>query len=46
MQPEGEKLTRFFCSLNKKQQEKAQFEILHVVERNQNGEKEVRVITE
>ena len=37
MQLEGEKPTRFFCNLNKKHLEKAQFEGMHVVEKKPNG---------
>ena len=37
-QLEGEKPTRFFCSLNKKRMEKVQFEDQHVVEKKNNGE--------
>ena len=46
VQLEGEKPTRFFCNLNKKRLAKAQFEELHVMEKNKDGREEVRVITE
>ena len=46
MQLEGEKPTKFFCNLNKKSFEKAQFEELHVVEKKPNGEEKIRVVTE
>ena len=46
MQLEGEKPTKFFCNLNKKRMEKAQFEELHVVEKKPNGEETVKVVTE
>ena len=46
MQLEGEKPTKFFCNLNKKRLAKAQFEELHVVEKNKEGKEEVRVVTE
>ena len=45
-QLEGEKPTKFFCSMNKKRKEKAQFEELHVVEKKPNGHEEVRVVKE
>ena len=46
VQLEGEKPTRFVCNLNKKRLAKAQFEDLHVMEKNRDGREEVRVITE
>ena len=46
MQLEGEKPTKFFCNLNKKRLAKAQFEELHVAEKNKEGREEVRVVTE
>ena len=46
MQLEGEKPTRFFSKLNKKRLAKAQFEELHIIEKNRDGREEVRVITE
>ena len=46
MQLEGEKQTKFFCNLNKKRLTKAQFEELHMVEKNREGKEEVRVVTE
>ena len=45
MQLEGEKPTKFLCKLNKKHLEKAQFEVLHVVEKKPNGEV-VKIVTE
>ena len=44
MQLEGEKRTRYFCSMNKRFQEKAQFEdiILELV--NENGKETTRVV--
>ena len=46
IQLKGEKPTKFFCNLNKKRLAKAQFEELHVVERNREGREEIRVVTE
>ena len=46
LQLEGEKPTKFFCKMNKRQMEKAQFEELHIVERKEGGEEKVRIITE
>ena len=46
MQLEGEKPTKFFCNLNKKLLEKAQFEELHIVEKKPNGEEVIKVVTE
>ena len=37
VQLEGEKPTKFFCSLNKKRMEKAHFEGLHIVEKRRKG---------
>ena len=42
---EGERPTRFFCSINKKMKSKAQFEEIHVKERNEKGEEVIRVVT-
>ena len=42
-QLEGERLTRFFCSMNRKMKSKAQFEEVHVKERNERGEETVRI---
>ena len=42
---EGEKPTKFFCSLSKKLRSKAQFETLHVKEEGHNGEEVVREVT-
>ena len=46
MQLEGEKPTKFFCNLNKKRSEKAQFEELHIIEKKPGGEEQVKVITD
>ena len=46
MQLEGEKPTKFFCKLNKKHLEKAQFEVLHVVEKKPNGEEVIKIVTD
>ena len=46
LQLEGEKPTKFFCNLNKKRVAKAQFEELHIVEKDSEGREKVRVITE
>ena len=46
MQLEGEKPTKFFCNLNKELYEKAQFEELHIIEKKQGGEEQVKVITD
>ena len=46
MQLEGEKPTKFFCNMNKKHTEKAQFEELHIVEKKPGGEEQIKVITE
>ena len=46
VQLEGEKPTHFFCSLNKKRVEKAQFEELHITETRPDGYEYTRVITE
>ena len=43
---EGEKPSKFFCSMNKKRLEKAQFDELHIVERKNNGLDEIRVVKE
>ena len=42
---EGERPTKFFCSLSKKLRSKAQFETLHVKEVGPNGEEVVREVT-
>ena len=42
---EGERPTKFFCSMNKKIKDEAQFEVLHVKETDENGNKTVREIT-
>ena len=46
LQLEGEKPTKFFCNLNKKRVAKAQFEELHIVEKDGEGKEKVKVITE
>ena len=46
IQLEGEKPSRFFCNLNKKRLAKAQFEELHIVEKDSEVRETVRVITE
>ena len=46
VQLEGKKPTSFFCNLNKKRLAKAQFEDLHVMEKNKDGREEVKIITE
>ena len=46
MQLEGKKPTKFFCKLNKKHLEKAQFEELHVVEKKPNGEEVIKIVTD
>ena len=46
MQLEGEKPTRFFCQMNKKMGAKAQFEVLHVEEKDKDGNDIVRVVQE
>ena len=43
-QLEGERPTKFFCSMNRKMKSKAQFEEVHVKERNERGEETVRFI--
>ena len=37
-QLEGERPTKFFCSMNKKMKSKAQFEEVHIKERDEKGE--------
>ena len=46
LQLEGEKPMKFFCKMNKKQMEKAQFEELHIVEKMVGGEEQTKIITE
>ena len=41
-----ERQTKFFCNLNKKRLEKAQFEELHKVEKRRNEEEGIRIVTE
>ena len=45
-QLEGERPTKFFCSMNKKMKAKAQFEEVHVVEKDRNGDEKIRVVKE
>ena len=45
-QLEGERPTKFFCSMNKKMKAKTQFEEVHVVERDENGEGRKRIVKE
>ena len=42
---EGERPTKFFCSMNKKTSKKYQFETLNVKETNERGEETIRVVT-
>ena len=44
MQLEGEKPTRYFCSMNKRFQEKAQFEEIILEEVDENGKETTRVV--
>ena len=46
LQLEGEKPTKYFRQMNKKQMEKAQFEELHIVEKKAEGEEQIKVVTE
>merc|ERR1711867_412837 len=46
MQLDSEKPTRFFCKLNEKVGAKAQFEVLHVEDVDENGVKTIRIIEE
>ena len=46
LQLEGEKPMKFFCKMNEKQMEKAQFEELHIVEKKAGGEEQIRIVTE
>ena len=43
-QLEGERSTRFFCSMNRKMKNKAQFKEVHVKETNERGEETVRIV--
>ena len=43
-QLEGERPTRFFCSMNRKMKSKAQFEEVHVIEKDDRGEDTVRIV--
>ena len=43
-QLEGERPTKFFCSMNHKMKSKAQFEEVHVKERNERGEETMRLV--
>ena len=42
---EGERPTQFFCSMNKKMKSRAQFEEVHIKEKNERGEETIRVVT-
>ena len=44
MQLEGEKLTQFFCKINRKFQAKAQFEEIHLEEVDDRGKEMTRII--
>ena len=46
IQLEGEKPSKFFCNLNKKIIAKAQFEELHIKEKDDRGVERIKVITE
>ena len=46
LQLEGEKPTKFFCKMNKKPMEKAQFKELHIVEKKAGGVEQTRIVTE
>ena len=46
VQLEGEKPSKFFCSMNKKRIAKAQFEELHITEKDDRGVERVKVISE
>ena len=43
-QLEGKRPTRFFCSMNRKMKARAQFEEIHLKEKNERGEEVVRVV--
>ena len=43
-QLEGERPTKFFCNMNRKMKSKAQFEEVHVREKDDRGEDTVRVV--
>ena len=43
-QLEGERQTRFFCSMNRKMKTRTQFEEIHLKERNERGEEVIRVV--
>ena len=45
-QLEGEKPTKFFCSMNRKMKSKAQFEEVHVRKRDERGEEKIRIVKE
>ena len=42
---EGERPLKFFCSMNKKINNKAQFEIFHVKETDENGNESIREVS-
>ena len=41
---EGERPTRIFCSMNKKMKSRAQFEEIHVKEKNERGKEVTRTV--
>ena len=43
-QLEGERPTKFFCAVNRKMKSRAQFEEVHVKEKNDRGEETVKVV--
>ena len=43
-QLEGERPTKFFCNMNRKMKSRAQFEEVHVREKDGRGEETVRVV--
>ena len=45
-QLEGERPTKFYCSMKKMMKVKAQFEEVHIVEKDKNGEEKIRVVKE
>ena len=45
-QLEGERPTKFFCNMNKKMKAKAQFEEIHVKERDENGDERIIIVKE
>ena len=43
---EGERPTKFFCSMNKKMKARAQFEEVHVNEKDEKGNEKIRIVKE